>query len=223
MQLPAFVPLASETLVLAVHILLEDPLALVEDVLAGEAVDEADGGVGCLAALAFFGWLVLVVIFALPLLIYASIRSIFHHDSANKDCSIFPRQSHEFENDLCTSRFWTFLIGGGIFFVGVLIITALGLREAIPGILKTRKRADVPFNAGGRAKAPKKMSTYFREGPSKTVAAPLFEDVDESQELALGGYASSDNFFNFKTKIGATADTNKFLYAPRMMGVPSAR
>jgi len=181
------------------------------------------GGVGCLAALAFFGWLVLVVIFALPLIIYASIRSIFHHDTANTDCSIFPRQSHEFENDLCTSRFWTFLIGGGIFFVGVLIITALGLKEAIPGILKTRKRAEVPYNAGGRAKAPKQMSQFFRQGPSKTVAAPLFEDVDESQELALGGYASSDGFFNFKTKISESADTNKFLYAPRMMGVPSAR
>ena len=67
------------------------------------------------------------------------------------------------------------------------------------------------------------MSQFFRQGPSKTVAAPLFEDVDESQELALGGYTSSDNFFNFKTKISQGTDTNKFLYAPRMMGVPSAR
>ena len=186
------------------------------------------GGVGCMAALAFFGWLVLVVIFALPLLIYASIRSIFHHDSANKDCSLFPRESHEFENDLCTSRFWTFLIGGGIFFTGVLIITALGLKEAIPGILKTRKRASVVYNAGGRAKAPKKMSTYFREGQAKNVAAPLveddlYDDEVEQDEHPLGGYASSDNFFKFKTKIADSSDTNKFLYAPRMMGVPSAR
>ena len=191
------------------------------------------GGVGCLSALAFFGWLVLVVVFALPLLVYASIRSIFHHDAANKDCSLFPRESHEFENDLCTSRYWTFLIGGGIFFVGVLIITALGLKEAIPAILKTRKRAAVPYNSGGRAKAPKKMSTYFREGPSKNVAAPLVEDDyfeeeemvhgQQEQKHALGGYTSSDSFFNFKTKLSEGTDTNRFLYAPRMMGVPSAR
>jgi hypothetical protein len=180
------------------------------------------GGVGCLAALAFIGWLVLVVVFALPLLVYASIHSIFHHDRANEDCSIFPRTSHEFENDLCTSRFWTFLIGGGIFSFGVLIITALGLKEAIPGILRTRKLAEVPYNAGGRAKAPKQMSTFFREGPSQTVATPLFQEVDESQELALGGYASSDGFFNYKTRIGDASDAHKFLYAPRMVGVPDA-
>lgn len=189
------------------------------------------GGVGCLSALAFFGWLVLVVVFALPLLIYASIRSIFHHDAANKDCSLFPRKSHEFENDLCTSRFWTFLIGGGIFFLGVLIITLLGLKEAIPGILKTRKRASVPYNAGGRANAPKQMSQFFRQGPSNTVAAPLVDDdyfeeeemvQGQQQQHALGGNTSSDNFFNFKTKLSEGTDTNKFLYAPRM-GVPSAR
>lgn len=188
------------------------------------------GGVGCLAALAFFAWLALIIVFALPLIIYASIRSIFHHDAANHDCALFPRNSHEFENDLCTSRFWTFLIGGGIFIVGVIAITLMGLREALSGTLKTRKRSFVPYNAGGRAKAPKKPSIYFRAGPSQTVAMPLNEDFDEDQELALGGYRSSDNsarksdkFFNFKTNIGETADTNKFLYAPRLAGVPPAR
>ena len=182
------------------------------------------GGVGCLSGLAFFAWLGLVVVFALPLLVYASIRSIFHHDAANNDCAIFPRSSHEFENNLCTSRYWTFLIGGGIFLFGVLSITALGLKNAIPAILKTRQKANVPYNAGGRAKAPKKGSKFFREGPSANVATPLYDGVDEAQEMALGGYRSTDDFFNFKTKIGNStiANTNEFLYAPRM-NTPSAR
>lgn len=186
------------------------------------------GGVGCLAAVAFFAWLGLIVVFALPLLIYASLRSIFHHDAANDECAVFPRSSHEFENDLCTSRFWTFLIGGAIFLVGVLAITAMGFKEALTGVLKTRKKASVPYNAGGRAKAPREDSAFFRAGPSTTVATPLTDDVDVDDEgngeggHALGGYRSSDNFFNFKTKLGKTTDTNKFLYAPRM-GVPSAR
>lgn len=177
------------------------------------------GGVGCLSGLAFFAWLALVVVFALPLLVYASIRSIFHHDAANHDCAIFPRTSHEFENDLCTSRYWTFLVGGGIFLLGVLAITGLGLKNAIPAIFKTRQKANVPYNAGGRAKAPKKGSKFFREGPSNTVSMPLYEGVDEAQELVLGGYRSTDEFFNFKTKI---SNTNEFLYAPRM-NTPSAR
>merc|ERR1719253_803182 len=103
----------------------------------------------------------------------------------------------------------------------------MGFKEAATGVLKTRKRAAVPYNAGGRAKAPKKDSAFFSAGPSATVATPLTDDVDvnemnEEEGHALGGYRSSDNFFNFKTKLGKTTDTNKFLYAPRM-GVPSAR
>lgn len=62
-----------------------------------------------------------------------------------------------------------------------------------------------------------------------TVSSSLVDDdYFEEEEMvrdqhALGGYTSSDSFFNFKTKIGKGTDTNKFLYAPRMMGVPSAR
>ena len=69
-------------------------------------------------------------------------RSIFNQDEANEDCSAFP-DGYDFSKGACEARFWTFLIGGGIFFLGVLIITLLGLKEAIPGILKTRKRASV--------------------------------------------------------------------------------
>lgn len=177
------------------------------------------GGVGCLSGLAFFAWLALVVIFALPLVVYSSIRSIFHHDAANNDCATFPRSSHEFENDLCTSRYWTFLIGGGIFVLGILFITVLGLKNALPALMATRKQADVPYANGGRVSAPKKQSKFFREGPSSTVSMPLISDVDQSQELALGGYRTTNDFFKFKTKV---TNTNAFLYAPRMK-TPQAR
>ena len=44
------------------------------------------------------------------------------------------------------------------------------------------------------------------------VAAPLMQGVGEAQ-LPLGGYRSSNAFFNFETK---RTDSNAFLYAPRM-------
>ena len=178
-------------------------------------------GAGCFSVILFFSWVALVLVFCLPLLAYAGIRSIFNHDAANRDCDIFPRSSHEFSNNLCTSRFWFFLVGAGIVAVVILAITILGLLQAIPAILRTRKKASVVYNQGGIANAPNKGSRFFREGPTNNVSAPLV-NADESEEAMLGGYkSSSEGFFNFKTQMGTT-DTNQFLYAPRM-AVPPAR
>ena len=47
------------------------------------------GGIGCMSTLTFFAWVALVIVFALPLLIYASIRSLFHETSAGYDCIDF--------------------------------------------------------------------------------------------------------------------------------------
>ena len=147
-------------------------------------------GVGCYSAALFFGWVGLVCIFALPITIYAAQRSIFNEKAASKDCANFPRDSHEFENDLCVSRFWTLLVGGGIFVGTLLLITFIGLAEALPALLKTRKRAAVFM----KANAP--PSQVFRAStPGMTQQA---------------GYRSeSEPFFNYQSK-----QTNTLLYAP---------
>ena len=40
-------------------------------------------GVGCFSAGLFFGWVALVVVFGLPLILYAMIRSIFSESKAS--------------------------------------------------------------------------------------------------------------------------------------------
>ena len=103
-------------------------------------------GVGCFSAGLFFGWVVLVIVFALPIMIYAASRSIFTESAASEDCATFPRSSHEFENDLCVARFWTLLVGGGLFLGTVLVITVLGFLEAFPALFAaaTRRRSTCP-------------------------------------------------------------------------------
>ena len=96
-------------------------------------------GVGCYSASLFFGWTFLVIVFALPLTFYAANRSIFSEKASTKDCALFPRDSHEFENDLCISRFWSLLVGGSLFVGTLLLITALGLREALQSLMLVRK------------------------------------------------------------------------------------
>jgi len=96
------------------------------------------GGVGCYSSLIFFLWVGLVVLFAAPILYFASERSILSEDASSEDCAAFPRSSHEFSNDLCVSRFWTFLVGFILFAVGIGIITLFGCFEAFPNLLKSR-------------------------------------------------------------------------------------
>ena len=103
-------------------------------------------GVGCYSASLFFGWIALIVIFALPITIFAANRSIFNEHVASKDCNaVFPRDSHEMSNDLCVTRFWTLLIGGIMFVSTIALITLLGMIEAVPNLLKTRVTASVIY------------------------------------------------------------------------------
>lgn len=98
-------------------------------------------GVGCFSATLFFSWLVLVVVFALPLLIYANLRSIFNEDKANEDCKAFPSSGYDFSKGACEARWWTFITGGIILFSTLLVMTAFGLAEASASILKVRNKA----------------------------------------------------------------------------------
>lgn len=175
-------------------------------------------GLGCFSGIVFVGWLVLTLVFFLPLLVYASVRAIFNHDEANNDCSVFDRGSFQIHNDLCILRYWTFLVGGGLLFAVVIGLTLLALPQVIKGILATRKKADVVY------KSQKPLSKFFRAGPSMQTKEALYDAEDLS--APLGGYQSteesgSSKFFNFKTNVGTT-DSNSLLYAPRM-GLPSGR
>ena len=152
-------------------------------------------GVGCYSAALFFAWVALVCVFALPLTIYAAQRSIFNEKAASKDCVHFPRTSHEFENDLCVSRFWTLLIGGIIFVGTLLLITGMGAAEAIPALLKTRKRAAV----------------FLKENapPSQ-----VFRASTPGMAMQSGYRSESEPFFNYAAK--PTEPSDSLLYAPQM-------
>ena len=151
-------------------------------------------GVGCFSAGLFFGWCALVAVFALPLIFYAMSRSVFSEDDANEDCAVFPRSSHQFENDLCVSRFWTFLVGGALFAGAVLAITLLGFLEAFPKAFAKRKATwmSIPASMGNdlaRENAP------FLQGAAKDVLfAPGLKPktrATSSNQFLYGGKRSA--------------------------------
>jgi hypothetical protein len=157
-------------------------------------------GVGCFAAGLFAGWVVLVLLFCLPLMIYAASRSLFSESAASKDCASFPRSSHEFENDLCVSRFWTLLVGGGIFLGTVIVITILGGLEYLQALFKLRNKAAVM-----RPK-PQELDPIMRAtGPGNSQAAAYREPLQ----------AFANPKFKAKPKT-----TNEFLYGSNKLYVP---
>ena len=177
-------------------------------------------GVGCFSATLFFGWLALVAIFALPLLIYANVRSVFNEDEANKDCASFPDTGYDFSKTACEARFWTFISGGVLVLVTLVVMTIFGLIEAMGNILKTSNKALV------RIKKFRGFHPIMRAGgPGAGVTVAPYDDQSEVRKQLLGGFRSADEpFFNFKTSAAsADDDANKLLYAPRIqLGVPVA-
>ena len=181
-------------------------------------------GLGCYSAVVFLGWMVLAFVFFLPLLSYASMRAIFNHDEANSDCSVFDHGARGElvtipHGDLCILRYWSFLLGGGLLVVTIVILTLVGLPDVLKGtVLDTRTTANVVYTA------PPNHSKFFREGPSMRTNQALYDAEDLT--TPLGGYRSADEsasarFFKFQTNIGKT-DSNTLLYAPRM-GASSRR
>lgn len=162
-------------------------------------------GVGCFSTTLFFGWCALVVFFGLPLIFYAMSRSILSEKKASEDCAVFPRSSHEFENNLCVSRFWTFLVGGGIFVGAILVMTVLGLFEAFPGLFAKRFTTSVPIQA-----TQEESALMRKTGPASRVSTSLDHGVSEP-------------FFHpgLKPKTRATT-ANEFLYGGKLK-VPPAR
>ena len=166
-------------------------------------------GVGCFSATLFFAWLALVVVFALPLLVYANLRSVFNQDKANEDCAAFPNSGYDFSRGACEARWWTFLTGGILVFSTLLIMTVFGLLEASTSILKVRNKALV------KMRELRGFHPAFR-ADSAVLTSSGFEKGVETRRLLSGSFSSPDEpFFNFKT--ATTVDTtNQLLYAPRM-------
>ena len=163
-------------------------------------------GVGCFSAGLFFGWVALVVVLGLPLIFFAASRSIFTESKASEDCASFPRTSHEFSHDLCVSRFWTFLVGGGIFVGTILVMTGLGLLEAFPALFANRRTASVPVPA-----VEEEGSLMRASGPGNVPAS-----------AAYGNAATS--FFNKKiTTNKKPQSSNDFLYGGGRIAVPPMR
>jgi hypothetical protein len=159
-------------------------------------------GVGCFAAGLFGAWLVLVILFCLPIMIYAASRSIFNEGSASKDCASFPRTSHEFDNNLCVSRFWTLLVGGGIFLFAVVAISVLGGLEYMQALFAMRNKAAIM-----RPKA-KELDPIMRAtGPGNATTAPYNR--------------MPDNFFQPNVK-AFKQTPSQFLYGSGKLHVPPA-
>jgi len=159
-------------------------------------------GVGCFAAGLFGAWLVLVIVFCLPIMIYAASRSIFNEGAASKDCAAFPRTSHEFDNNLCVSRFWTLLVGGGIFLFAVVAISVLGGLEYMQALFALRNKSAVM-----RPKA-KELDPIMRAtGPGNAASAPYNR--------------MPDHFFQPKVK-AFKQTPNQFLYGGGRLNVPPA-
>jgi hypothetical protein len=119
-------------------------IAIVVGLVVGAALQrQLLRGVGCTSAVLFVAWLGLVCVFALPLLVYAEIRSIFYEEDASLDCAHIP-DGYDFDKFVCRSRFFTLIGGGALVFGTVLAITAVGLLEAIAAMMRVRKRAIVP-------------------------------------------------------------------------------
>lgn len=178
-------------------------------------------GVGCYSAVLFFAWLALVIVFALPLLIYASVRSIFNQDEANKDCAAFPDTGYDFSKGACEARWWTFLIGGGLVALTILLITCFGLLEAIPNIVRVRGKAAV------RLRRLRGNHSAMYNGNAVYARAPYQEPgAFDAEKHALGGFRSADEgFFNYKTGVSATdaGESNALLYTPRVtFSLPAA-
>ena len=134
-------------------------------------------------------------------MIYAASRSIFNEGAASKDCAAFPRESHEYENNLCVSRFYTLLVGGGIFFFAVLAITILGGLEYCAALFALRNKAAVQ-----RPKAQELDPIMRSTGPGNSVNASFRSPLQ--------------TFFKPKNKNTMTA--NEFLYGSKL-SAPLAR
>ena len=83
--------------------------------------------------------------------------------------------------------------GGAIFVGTILLITAIGLLEAIQNTLKTRKRAAVYL----KAQAP---------------ASQVFRANTPGSEVQAGFRSETEPFFNYKSNVAQ--GSNAFLYAP---------
>jgi hypothetical protein len=160
-------------------------------------------GVGCFSAGLFFGWCALVVVFGLPLVFYAMSRSIFTESKANEDCAVFPRTSHEFENDLCVSRFWTFLVGGALFVGTVLVMTVLGLLEAFPAIFANRRTASVPIPSTQESALMRKTGPASRVEAAFQSAKEPFFNPGLKPKTQTRSMSSNDFLYGGKLKVPA--------------------
>lgn len=178
-------------------------------------------GAGCYSAMLFFGWVILVAFFALPLLVYASLRSVFNQDEANQDCAAFPDSGYDWSKFACEARFYSFIAGGILVLITLGLMTFFGLLEALPNIIRVRSKAAV------RRRALRGNHAAFYEGAGNYATGSYQDQAGfEGDKHLLGGFRSADeSFFNYKTSVSAvdTGEANALLYAPRVtFTLPSA-
>ncbi len=145
-EVPAFDPKTLGSVVYD-QVVATAAIAIVVGLVVGAALQrQLLRGAGCFSAVVFICWLGLVCLFALPLLVYVGVRSIFHQDDANLDCALLP-ESYDVDKFVCKSRWFTLIGGGTLVFGTVLAITAVGLLEAVAAMTRVRKRELVEEDA----------------------------------------------------------------------------
>ena len=135
----------------------------------------------------YLAYALLIVLFTIPIVVVAGIRSFSDEGDASADCRVLSGASH----DACVSRFFTFIIGAG----GVLLIAAFvvitGLIQVIPRFLTvSTSEAVLPTTRGDSWNA---------------AFSPVVAATGPIDGAARSG-ASADAFFNFQTRI-KTADS----------------
>lgn len=156
-------------------------------------------GKGPLSTVLFFGWVTLVVIFGLPLFIFSANRSIFEEPKSIEDCAIFPRTSHEFENDLCIIRFWSFLGAAGTFAGTIGVIMFFGFIDAFRSALTVSETEQV------------KSESSFFSGKRFATNVPS------------SASAETAHFFVSNVKHKGSKSANEFLYGRSMAVLPARR
>ena len=149
-------------------------------------------GVGCFAAGLFGGWVMLVILFCLPIMIYAASRSIFTEGAASKDCASFPQGARTSTKTTCayraSGRCWWAAASSSI---AVIAITVLGGLEYTPGALQAAQQGGRPASQDKGARPdhalhrPRQLGERILPQPNQQLRAIQYQAEDVIKRVSL--------------------------------------
>jgi hypothetical protein len=146
-------------------------------------------GKGRIVTFVFFVWLILVVLSCLPLLLYSERQPIFATGKAYEDCDDI-YSSRSMSREICRSRYWTLLVGGGLALLIIGIMICVGCFRHARDLCAAQSQSYQKLGGAG--------SRLLRDLVlSKRVKAA-------NNVFSVSGYrtyrSKSQPFFNFETR-----------------------